>query len=1014
MSDRNLEIALLVRAELAAARGQIDDLNRAIDRSGTSSAKAQRATRDQANELTKLIGQIDPTVASLDRLDRLQQRLQAAKLKGFVDDDGFARFNTLIEQQRAGLDKSSASMHGLNLNTQATRMELGRLLKDMATGQWDRFGSTSLTLANYSGVMSKLFTPVGLGVASAAVAVAGLTAAAIEGYQEQERLARSILLTGNYAGTTTGQVNVLANALGTINGRGGAARDILNGLIDSGRVSGAALNDVGRAAVNMAAISGDSAKQVVTEWAKIADDPVKGVIELDQRFHFLNTTTFQHIQDLQQAGDKYGALRIAAAAFADDTAAKMDKLRDSMGWLERGIDNWKRNFDALKTAALDLGKPETEIDRFQAALDKYNKTYDAYKRSKTAGSSPDYQDQLFAQSQSAYAELVAARDAAQQAKTSAAAEGLSKQVQTEGNAAAERIDKLSLSLDRAKQRQQALNEAAADLYKVHLAGGKLPDGINFDGAAADAPQGAGWDRLKAEIEKRYADPKSPKVKDTTNQLAEAQKALQDQILSLGNSALGPVSAIWDRYTKSMLAAAAAGGKAIRAGGDPSQVRGQVSQIQDLASTARDKALADQQRGLNIALAQATGDQATASRLQIEAQYGDLLADLQRRGDAAGVDLVNRLINVSQAQARLQELQQVVQLAFAEQQRQEQSIQAQQNAGLLTEIDARQQIVALHQQTAEKVQTLIPEMQQLAQAIGSPQALNGVKTIQAQVQQLQLTTNIWRTTLQSGIEQGLNTVYDDIVNRTKNLRGMVLDLISDVARGFARIAIQDLSQRATQGIMSLLGQQASDAGGAAATSAAIATAGAGAATAMGGAITSAGLAAAQAMATAIASAGAANGASSSASSWMSLFSSAGSSGGGGFATGGPIRGAGTATSDSIGIWASDGEFMQRAAAVNYYGLDFMHAVNNLQFPRRGYATGGYISAFDNAPSAPTFGSPSMPRISTRSSSAVINNRMRVYMVQNEDELMQRLASHPRMEKAVVMYAGQNGNAIKAEW
>lgn len=45
---------------------------------------------------------------------------------------------------------------------------------------------------------------------------------------------------------------------------------------------------------------------------------------------------------------------------------------------------------------------------------------------------------------------------------------------------------------------------------------------------------------------------------------------------------------------------------------------------------------------------------------------------------------------------------------------------------------------------------------------------------------------------------------------------------------------------------------------------------------------------------------------------------------------------------------------------------------------------------------------------------VANRMRVYVLNNEDQLAERLANHPRMEKAVVAIAGQNGKAISANW
>lgn len=66
-----------------------------------------------------------------------------------------------------------------------------------------------------------------------------------------------------------------------------------------------------------------------------------------------------------------------------------------------------------------------------------------------------------------------------------------------------------------------------------------------------------------------------------------------------------------------------------------------------------------------------------------------------------------------------------------------------------------------------------------------------------------------------------------------------------------------------------------------------------------------------------------------------------------ATGGPITGPGTATSDSVLLWGSNGEFMVNAASYKKYG-PLVEAINNDTLP--GYAGGGYIgtpSATDSA-------------------------------------------------------------------
>lgn len=82
--------------------------------------------------------------------------------------------------------------------------------------------------------------------------------------------------------------------------------------------------------------------------------------------------------------------------------------------------------------------------------------------------------------------------------------------------------------------------------------------------------------------------------------------------------------------------------------------------------------------------------------------------------------------------------------------------------------------------------------------------------------------------------------------------------------------------------------------------------------------------------------------------------------GGRAGGGPIWGPGTKTSDSVPIWASQGEFMQKAAAVDKYGYGFMEAVNSLRFPvelARGLARGGPVTP-QYAPPSPYLSMPSM--------------------------------------------------------
>jgi hypothetical protein len=89
----------------------------------------------------------------------------------------------------------------------------------------------------------------------------------------------------------------------------------------------------------------------------------------------------------------------------------------------------------------------------------------------------------------------------------------------------------------------------------------------------------------------------------------------------------------------------------------------------------------------------------------------------------------------------------------------------------------------------------------------------------------------------------------------------------------------------------------------------------------------------------------------------LRAQASSSSGSKYASGGYVRGAGSATSDSIPAWLSNGEFIIRAAAVKRYGVDFLRAINGLSagpvlkggFP--GFALGGPVSVVPPALNSP---------------------------------------------------------------
>lgn len=64
----------------------------------------------------------------------------------------------------------------------------------------------------------------------------------------------------------------------------------------------------------------------------------------------------------------------------------------------------------------------------------------------------------------------------------------------------------------------------------------------------------------------------------------------------------------------------------------------------------------------------------------------------------------------------------------------------------------------------------------------------------------------------------------------------------------------------------------------------------------------------------------------------------------YSEGGHVRGPGSRTSDDIPAWLSDYEYVQKAAAVEFYGVPFMDALNRMEIPKQvlpGFAGGGLV-------------------------------------------------------------------------
>ncbi|HHX1530123.1 TPA: phage tail tape measure protein [Salmonella enterica] len=271
------------------------------------------------------------------------------------------------------LDTAAKSTHALGLKSAMARREIGVLIGELARGNFGALRGSSITLANRAGWIDKLFSARGLAVGGlvggVAAAVYGLGKAWREGQKESEEFNKQLILTGNYAGKTTGQLNEMAKSLA---GNGVTQHDaagVLAQVVGSGSFTGPAVDMVSRTAARMQEAVGQSVDETIRQFKRLQDDPVNAAKELDKTLHFLTATQLEQIRVLGEQGRTADAAKIAMSAYSEEMNNRMSDVHDNLGWVERA---WNSLGDAAKWAwdrMLDIGREDT-LDEKIAALQK--------------------------------------------------------------------------------------------------------------------------------------------------------------------------------------------------------------------------------------------------------------------------------------------------------------------------------------------------------------------------------------------------------------------------------------------------------------------------------------------------------------------------------------------------------------------------------------------------------------------------------------------------------------------
>lgn len=908
---------LAVTIDSRDAQRKADDLARTLERMQKAGEAAAESADDvtssldsQRKELTQLLGQINPSVAALGRLDEMQQKLAKFKKAGIVESDTFVEYTQRINTMRDALGESTNSMNKAGMSAKAYQAALRGVpaqFTDIAVslqggqapltvflqqgGQLkDMFGGIAPAAKALGGYILGLVNPFTV----AAAAAGALAVAYYKGSEQSDALRNSLILTGNFSKASEAQLISLAESADQVTGTFGQAAGALAQLTAAGENTTGNFKLITTTAVEMQRVTGKAIEETVAEFIKLGKDPVAGIVELDEKYRFLTASVYAQIKALSDQGNAVGAADLAERTYAEAIGQRTSKIRENLGSIERGWLNIKDATNEVLDAFASIGRKSVESE--QSAIKRLQQEL-AYRNSLlNTGYEDDTTRSRIAEIEK---ELAAKKEILSLNQKTLEEEEKRRRIQEEGRKGLDALDTIYKS---SLTQTQRLNKELTDIDKARAKA--VAAGV------FTAAEEAKYAQSRKNIEKEIADIKEREAKknapkgankgvseaETTfarlyNQYDPAAQAARTLTKDQGqlDLALRKGKITQEEYGKALAQASLNYAAAIKGAQGLTQAERYRVQLE--------RQLATQQREYSIAAAGVgMGDQQTQrmqQRLQIEQQTNDRVLQLR------------------------------TELANATTEKQRQDLQAQ--------IDLEQEYLP------RRLEALKSGFAQYDAAITSP--LNGfnaaLQNFQVNAANVAGQTQALFTGAFSGIQSSVGSAFEamaldgqtfgqSVTNITRSLVGSVINSLGQMAAQWAVNQAIQLAFGETSAAVAA--QQIAQVGAVTAAETSGAAAVATAKVAADGVATASSIAATTATTTAQTAA-----AATTASAWLpaALVASIGSFGaaavvGGtallaafalikGFATGGYVSGPGSGTSDSIPARLSNGEFVVNAKA-----------------------------------------------------------------------------------------------------
>lgn len=680
-------------------------------------------------------------------------------------------------------------------------LQQGGQLKDM-------FGGAGPAAKALGGYVVGLINPLSVVLATSA----GLAVAWNQGDQEARALNKSIILTGNAAGVTTGQLMAMSSGVAASTGATrGAAVEAIDMLVATGKVSADSINLAAGTAINMQRATGKAVADTVGEFEQLGKTPVSAYEKLAQQYGFLNLATRNQIKALEDQGRAQAAADLAQKAYGEAMSERAAKVKDSLGTLEK---SWIAVADTARGAwdhMLGIGRaktPDETIRTFAKAIEEENKTLSAA-LARGDGGAVALSEQKIRIATLALSKLQGEVDKNNADATQRSTDQKKASLDLENGKTVESISLLAqkrLKLAQITEIQKTVYEAgsqgakeqanAIGLIRQQIAGldGQLSGSagraefIKSQEEAAYKYQHDAITIAGGELDRRL---KNNLVSYETYYAAKRELARQDnaaEIAHLKNEIAGEKGrankGTADEQYQSKARLIALQGQLNQAEADGAKQQSVITQ-QEKDSW---KKYTDERLGLTVTFLELQDKSESAYALKFSKQYGDMLARMRIQGDQAGLQIAQGFFNFGAVKTQFDRIEKEFSRSQSDLFDAEKRIQIDQQAGLISEYEARQRLLDLRRSFIPVMEAELSRLNAMDKASMTPDELQRAKAFKLTLDSIRASASELNRTFEYGARNAIGRYLDETDNAARQTDKIFTDMftgIEDVGANFIK-------------------------------------------------------------------------------------------------------------------------------------------------------------------------------------------------------------------------------------